>query len=149
MINKINEDLKAAMKEQNTFRLSVLRMLKSALQLEGIEKKGALTDNDVIAVIKRQVKLRKDSVAEYKKYGKVGSVESLNDEIKILNEYLPEELSEDELTKIIDKAISDVKPTSMKEMGKVMAAINTALSGKNADMSLASKLVREKLSKLN
>ena len=148
MINQINEDLKNAMKEQNTFRLSVLRMLKSALQLESIEKKSTLTDNDVIAVIKRQVKLRKDSVAEYKKYGKIGSVESLNDEIKILNEYLPEELSEEELTKVIDETISDIKPTSMKEMGKVMAALNTALSCKNADMSLASKLVKERLSKL-
>ena len=148
MINQINEDLKNAMKEKDTFRLSVLRMLKSALQLEGIAKKGELTDNDCLTVIKRQVKLRKDSIAEYEKYGKVGSVESLNEEIKILNSYLPEELSETELNSIIDNTFKELKPTSMKDMGKIMAAINNALSGKNADMSLASKMVREKLSKL-
>lgn len=145
MINQINEDLKNAMKEKDTFKLSVLRMLKSALQLEGIAKKSELTDNDCIAVIKKQVKLRKDSVLEYEKYGKIDSVESLNKEIEVLNAYLPEELSETDLVSFIDKIIASVGATSMKDMGKVMGALNAELAGKNADMSLASKLVKEKL----
>jgi len=145
MINQINEDLKNAMKEKDTFKLSVLRMLKSALQLEGIAKKSELTDNDCIAVIKKQVKLRKDSVLEYEKYGKTESVESLNKEIEVLNAYLPEELSEADLVSLIDKIIASVGATSMKDMGKVMGALNAELAGKNADMSLASKLVKEKL----
>ena len=145
MINQINEDLKNAMKEKDTFKLSVLRMLKSALQLEGIAKKSELTDNDCIAVIKKQVKLRKDSVLEYEKYGKTDSVESLNKEIDVLSAYLPEELSEADLVSLIDKIIASVGATSMKDMGKVMGALNAELSGKNADMSLASKLVKEKL----
>ena len=148
MINQINEDLKNAMKEKDAFKLSVLRMLKSALQLEGIAKKGELTDNDCMNVIKKQVKLRKDSVSEYEKYGKMDSVESLNKEIEILNTYLPEELSEADLTALIDKIIDEVKPTGMKDMGKVMASLNAQLVGKNADMSLASQLVKSKLNNL-
>ena len=145
MLNQINEDLKMAMKEQDAFKLSVLRMLKSALQLEGIAKKGELTDSDVISVIKKQVKLRKDSVLEYEKYGKNESVQSLNKEIEILSTYLPEEMSEDDLVKIIDSIFAEVNPTGMKDMGQVMKLLNEKLVGKNADMGLASQLVRTKL----
>ena len=148
MLNQINEDLKNAMKEKDTFKLSVIRMLKSALQLEGIAKKSELTDNDVIAVIKKQVKLRKDSAAEYEKYGKMESVESLNKEIEILNTYLPQEMSEADLTKLIEDIFAEVQPTGMKDMGKIMGSLNAKLVGKNADMGLASKLVKEKLSNM-
>ena len=82
MYEKINEDLKVAMKEKDTFKLSVLRMLKSALQLEQISKKHELDDNEVSTVLKKQVKIRKDSLAEYEKYGKTDSVKQLEDEIK-------------------------------------------------------------------
>ena len=74
---KINDDLKSAMKEKDAFKLSVLRMLKSALQLEKIAKKHELDDNEIITVIKKQVKLRKDSILEYKKYNKEESVKDL------------------------------------------------------------------------
>ena len=85
MYEKINEDLKVAMKEKDTFKLSVLRMLKSALQLEQISKKHELDDNEVSTVLKKQVKIRKDSLAEYEKYGKTDSVKQLEDEIEILS----------------------------------------------------------------
>lgn len=145
MYEKINEDLKNAMKEKDTFKLSVLRMLKSALQLEQIAKKHELDDNEIAAVLKKQVKVRKDSLEEYKKYGKTELVESLEKEIAILDAYLPEEMSEREITKVVEAVIDEVKPTSMKDMGIVMKKVNEQLIGKNADMSLVSKLVKEKI----
>ena len=91
MIENINNDLKNAMKEHDTFKLSVLRMLKSALQLEQIAKKHELDDSEVSSVIKKQVKVRKDSIEEYKKYGKEDSVKDLEKEVEILSSYLPEQ----------------------------------------------------------
>ena len=146
MYEKINEDLKNAMKEKDTFKLSVLRMLKSALQLEQIAKKHELDDNEVAAVLKKQVKVRKDSLEEYKKYDKAELVESLEKEIAILDAYLPEEMNKEDITKVVEDAINEVKPTSMKDMGLVMKKVNELLVGKNADMSLVSKLVKERLS---
>ena len=145
MYEKINEDLKVAMKEKDTFKLSVLRMLKSALQLEQISKKHELDDNEVSAVLKKQVKIRKDSLEEYEKYGKTDSVKQLEDEIEILSNYLPEELDAKSVEALVDEAINEVNPSSMKEMGLVMKKINELLVGKNADMSLVSKLVKEKI----
>ena len=145
MYEKINEDLKNAMKEKDTFKLSVLRMLKSALQLEQIAKKHELDDNEIAAVLKKQVKVRKDSLEEYKKYGKADLVESLEKEISILDIYLPEEMSESEISEIVKSAMEEIKPTSMKDMGLVMKKVNELLVGKNADMSLVSKLVKEQI----
>lgn len=145
MYEKINEDLKNAMKSKDTFKLSVLRMLKSALQLEQISKKHELDDNEIAAVLKKQVKVRKDSLEEYKKYDKADEVAKLEEEISVLSAYLPEELSEEEIEKIVLSAIDEIKPTSMKDMGLVMKKVNELLVGKNADMSLVSKLVKEKI----
>ena len=145
MYNKINEDLLVAMKNKNTFELSVLRMLKSALQLEKIAKKEDLNDKEVINVLKKQVKIRKDSVQEYKKYNKNDVAETLEKEIAVIEKYLPQELGEDELKKIIETAFQDVNPQSMKDMGLIMKNINENLENKNADMSLVSKLVKERL----
>lgn len=145
MYNKINEDLLVSMKNKNTFELSVLRMLKSALQLEKIAKKEDLNDKEVINVLKKQVKIRKDSVQEYKKYNKNDVVETLEKEIAVIEKYLPQELGEDELKKIIETAFQDVNPQSMKDMGLIMKNINEKLENKNADMSLVSKLVKERL----
>ena len=148
MNTKINEDLKVAMKEKDAFKLSVLRMLKSALQMEQIAKKHELSDAEVSAVIKKQVKVRKDSIIEYQKYGKDESVKNLEEEIAILDAYLPEEMTQEEVEKVIDVVFTSVKPTSMKDMGMVMKSVNEALADKNADMSLFCKLVKEKLSKM-
>lgn len=145
MYEKINEDLKNAMKEKDTFKLSVLRMLKSALQLEQIAKKHELDDNEIAAVLKKQVKVRKDSLEEYKKYDKTELVESLEKEIAILDAYLPEEMSESEISEIVKSAVEEIKPTSMKDMGLVMKKVNELLVGKNAEMSLVSKLVKEQI----
>ena len=144
MNNKIAEDLKLAMKSGDKFKLSVLRMLKSALQLESISKKHELSDDEVMSVIKKQVKTRKDSIEEFKKYNKTEEVAKLEQEIEILNAYLPEEMTEEEIIKVIDEVFNELKPTSMKEMGMVMKELNTKIT--NADMSLVSKFVKERLS---
>ena len=149
MYEKINEDLKKAMKEKDTFSLSVLRMLKSALQLEQINKKHELDDNEVSQVLKKQVKVRKDSLEEYKKYNKEELVESLEKEIILLSKYLPEEMSSEEIVKVVDEAITSLNATSIKDMGVVMKKVNELLEGKNADMSYVSKTVKEKLASKN
>ncbi len=140
----IANDLKNAMKSGDKFKLSVLRMLKSALQLDSISKKHELSDEEVLNVIKKQVKTRKDSIEEFKKYNKMEEVAKLEQEIEILDAYLPEEMTEEEIKKVIDEVFAELKPTSMKEMGMVMKELNTKIT--NADMSLVSKLVKERLS---
>ena len=142
----ILKDMTTAMKEQDKFNLSVLRMLKSALQLEKINLKHDLSDEEVMVVIKRQVKQRKDSMAEYEKYGKVEEVDNLKKEIECLSKYLPAELSEEEINKQLDVIFDELKPESMKDMGRVMKEA-TARLGAGADGSLVSKLVRERLNK--
>ena len=144
MNDKITEELKNAMKSGDKFKLSVLRMLKSALQLEKINQKHDLTDEETMAVIKKQVKIRRDSMEEFKKYDKLEEVEKLTKEIAILNTYLPREMTEEEIKKVIDVVFAEIKPTSMKEMGLIMKELNGKLT--NADMYLVSKLVKERLS---
>lgn len=144
MNEKIANDLKDAMKNGDKFKLSVIRMLKSALQLEKINKMHDLTDDEVVAVIKKQVKMRKDSITEFEKFGKTEEVQNLQKEIEILNVYLPEEMSEEQILKVIDEVFSELKPTSMRDMGNVMKELNAKIT--NADMSLVSKLVKERLS---
>jgi uncharacterized protein YqeY len=144
MLDTIIKDLTTAMKEQDKFRLSVLRMLKSALQMEKISKKHDLSDEEVITVIKRQVKTRKDSMEEYKKYNKEEEVQNLTKEIEILNEYLPAEMSDEDINKALDAIFEELKPESIKDMGKVMKEA-TAKIGASADMSKVSNLVRSRL----
>ena len=144
MYEKINEDLKNARKEKDTFKLSVLRMLKSELINES--RKGSLhelTDEDVLKVIKKGVKTRKDSIEEYTNYGKLETATELQKEIDVLNKYLPAELSEEEIIKIVDEVFEEVKPSSMKDMGNLMKIISSRIT--NADMSLVSKIVKDKL----
>jgi len=145
MMENVAKDLTSAMKEQDKFTLSVLRMLKSALQLEKISKKHDLTDDEVITVVKRQVKTRKDSISEYEQYNKMEEVENLKKEIEVLSKYLPPELSKEEIEKVLDDIFAEIKPESIKDMGKIMKEA-TAKLGNAADMSLVSSLVKEKLS---
>lgn len=144
MNTEIAEDLKKALKSGDKFKLSVLRMLKSALQLETISQKHDLSDEEVRNVIKKQVKMRKDSMAEFKKYGKNEEMAKLEQEIEILNTYLPAEMTEEEINKVIEEVFGNLNPTSMKDMGNIMKALNARIT--NADMSLVSKMVKERLS---
>lgn len=145
MLEKINEELKNSMKSGDKFKLSVLRMLKSALQNEAINKKSELTDEDVLTVLKRQVKQRNDSLKEYEELGKEEMVLTLKQEIEIINSYLPEEASIEQINSVIDEAFEKLNPTSMKEMGMVMRYVTENLA--NADMTKVSAIVKERLSK--
>ena len=145
MFEKITKDLTEAMKAKDTFRTSVLRMLQSALKNEEINKKSPLTDDEVLAIIKKQVKTRKDSMNEYASYNRMDLADSLQKEIDILNEYLPEELSDEELEKIVKETITKVKAESIKQMGMVIKTISSEY-GARCDMAKVSKLVKERLS---
>ena len=147
MKDRILKDMVAAMKSQDKLRLSVLRMVKGAIQLEEINKKSELTDEDVIGVLSKQIKTRKESIAEFEKGNRFDLIEQTNMEIAILNEYMPAQLSEEEVIKIIDDAFDKVNPTSQSDMGKIMGIITPLLKGK-ADMSSVSKKVKEKLSNI-
>ena len=141
---KITSDMKEAMKNQDKFSLSVLRMLKSALQLEGIQLKKELTDDEILAVIKRNVKQRKDSMVEFQKYGKTEEVENLEKEISLLKTYLPEELSEKQIEEIICQVFDEMQPQSIKDMGRIMKELTSKI-GTQADMSVVSSMVKAKL----
>lgn len=144
MIAKIDEDLKLALKNQDKFTLSVLRMLKSEFINES--RKGTLhelSDEEAIKVIKRQVKTRKDSISEYTSYGKTDLAKELEKEVEILSKYLPEEMTEEEIIKVIDSAFEELKPTSMKDMGAVMKMVSSKLT--NADMAFVSKTIKDRL----
>ena len=141
---RINNDLKEAMKSKDSFRLSVIRMVKGAMQLAKPNPREELTDDDVITVISKQIKMRNDTIKEFEAAGRSDLVEQNKKEIEILNAYMPKQLSEEELTEIIDKVFEEVKPTSQKDMGLIMKNISPLVKGK-ADMSLVNKLVKERL----
>ncbi len=146
MFEKVNNDLVAAMKSGDKFTLSVLRMLKSAIIYEQTNgEKHELTDDDIMSVIKKQVKTRKTSMEEYLSYDRKDLADNLQKEIDILSKYLPEELSDEELIKIIDEIIIELKPDGMKGMGMVIKAAS-AKCGAAADMKKVSSIVKEKLS---
>lgn len=142
--DRIYQDIVAAMKAKDKDKLSVLRMLKGSLQLENINKGKELTDDVVIDVISREIKQRKESIAEFTKGGREDLANETAKEIEILKAYLPEQLSEEEIEKIIDQVFASVAPTSAKDMGKVMKEVTPLVKGK-ADMSRVSALIKERL----
>ncbi len=147
MRNKLLSDLTNAMKNQDKETLSVLRMVKGAMQLEEINKKHELNDEEFIDVISKQIKTRKESIIEFEKANRTDLLEQTRKEIDILSKYLPEQLSEDEVLKIIDEAFNTVKPSSTSDMGKLMGFVTPKVKGK-ADMSFVSKNIKERLSNL-
>ena len=147
LVERINEDMKLAMKAQDKETLNVVRMIKSAIQMAKIELKHDLTDEEVIDVVSKQIKMRKDSIVEFSKASRSDLVEQYNKEITILNKYMPEQLSSDEVVKIIDDAFTLINPTSQKQMGLIMKEVNPKVRGKY-DMGEVSKLIKDKLSNL-
>ena len=146
MRNQILEDLKTAMKNQDKERLSVIRMVKGAIQMSELNKKHELSNEEVIDVISKEIKSRKDSISEFEKGGREDLIEKTQSEIDILKEYLPKQLTETEINQIIDKVFDEVKPESSKDMGKIMKVLTPQVKGK-ADMGLISKIVKEKIEK--
>lgn len=141
---RINNDLKEAMKNKDSFKLSVIRMVKGAMQLEKANPRAELTDDDVIKVLSKQIKMRKESITQFENAGREDLAEQNRRELEILSAYMPEQLSLEELTKIIDKVFDEVKPTSVKDMGMIMKSLSPLVKGK-ADMSLVNQIIKERL----
>lgn len=144
MRNQILEDLKEAMKAQDKLKLSVIRMVKAAIQMEELNTKRELTDEEVIGIIEKQIKTRKESILEFEKGNRTDLMEQTNKEIDLLKIYMPEPFSEEEVMDLIEKVFEEVKPTGSSDMGKVMGRITPLLKGR-ADMSTVSKIIREKI----
>lgn len=142
---RINEDLKVYMKSKDTFKLGAVRMVKGAVQLEKINlKREELSDDEIIKLISKQIKMRKDSIAEFTKAGRDDLVQQNEKEIDVLKEYMPEEMSEEEVINIINEAISSTGASNIKEMGKVMREVTPKVSGR-FDMGRVSSIIKEKL----
>ena len=147
MRERILNDLVSAMKNKDKETLTVLRMVKGAIQLEEINKKQELNDEDVIAVLSKQIKTRKESIVEFEKASRNDLITQTQSEIEILSKYMPEQLSEEEVLKVIDEAFNTINPEKPSDMGKLMGFVTPKLKGK-ADMSFVSKTIKEKLANL-
>ncbi|MEM8956026.1 MAG: GatB/YqeY domain-containing protein [Verrucomicrobiota bacterium] len=146
--DQIMDDIKDAMKAKDTVALTVLRALKSAIKYAAIEQGGAdavLNETDSLAVIRKQIKQRQDSIQSYKEGGRQDLADSEAAEIAVLEKYLPASLSDDEITALVDASISEIGATSKKEMGAVMKLLQEKAAGR-ADNKILSQKVMEKLS---
>src|SRR5438445_2941798 len=144
----VDEDLKEAMRARNASKLGVLRMLKSALSYAAIERSGAegkLTDAETAQVIRKQVKQRQDSIESFEKGGRAELAAKEKEELSILNTYLPQAMSADELAKVVRETIAEVGATSKAQMGAVMKALQTKVAGR-ADGKMLSAEVQKQLS---
>ena len=144
MRERILNDLKEAMKAQDKEKLSVIRMLKGSIQMEELNKKHELTDEEVINVVTKEIKSRRDSIKEFEKGNRNDLIEKTAAEIDILKAYLPEQLSEEEVLQIINEAFDIVKPESPRDMGKIMKEVSPKLKGRY-DMGKVSSIIKEKL----
>ena len=144
---KIFNDYKEAMKNRDTLKSSVLSFLRAAMMNTAIEKKKKnLDDNDVIAVIKKQIKQRQDSIEQFQKGNRQDLADKEIKELGILKAYLPEELAQDEIKEIIEEAVLSTAASGIKDMGRVMKEVTVRIAGR-ADGKLVSDLVKERLSK--
>ena len=142
---QIVSDLTAAMKAQDAARTSTLRMVKAAMMNRQIEKGAELDDNDMQKLLSSLVKQRRDSIEQYEKAGRQELVDKESAEVSVIETYLPRAASQEEIEQAVTAAIAETGASSMKDMGKVMKAAQTALAGKNADGRLVSEVVKSKL----
>lgn len=146
LLERLNNDMKQAMKSKEKDKLSVIRMLKAAVQNEAIKLgKHTLSEEEELTVLSREFKQRKDSLHEFEKAGRDDLAEKVHEEMTVVETYMPKQLSEEELSELVKATISEVGANSKAEMGKVMAAVMPKVKGK-ADGSLVNKLVQQHLS---
>lgn len=145
-IEQINDDLKVAMKDKNEVVISTLRMLKSSIKNREIEIGHDLKNEEIGEVVAKSVKQRKDSIGEYQKGDRNDLVKKEQKEISVLEKYLPKQLDEAEINKIIDVVIKSTGANGTQDIGKIMGKIMPQVKGKT-NGSLVSKLVRDKLSR--
>ena len=146
-IDDLQKEMIECMKNKDTLKLNVLKMVKGAIQLEKINNGRELNDELFIDVVVKQIKERSESIEEFKKGNRQDLVDETSKEIDILMNYMPEQLSDEEVDSIIDDIINNVQPKGMQEMGKIMGMISPLVKGK-ADLGAVSSKIREKLSNL-
>lgn len=141
---RLANDLKEAMKTKDQLRKDVITMIRSDIKQIEVDKRIELGDDGIIEIVSRQVKQRRDALEEFQKGGREDLVEQTQQELKILMEYLPEQLSEAEIERIVGETIDEVGASSIKEMGKVMAAVMPKLKGR-ADGKIVNQIVKQRL----
>ncbi|AGA58486.1 MAG: GatB/YqeY domain-containing protein [Thermobacillus sp.] len=145
LAERLNEDLKLAMKSQDKFKLSVLRMVRAAIKNQEIERKRALDDSEVIDVLSREIKQRRDSLQDFETAGRTDLAEQASAEIEIISAYLPKPLTDEEVTALVQQTIQETGASSKADMGKVMAALMPKVKGR-ADGKLVNQIVSKHLS---
>ena len=141
---KLQEDLKSSMKNKDTVKKSVVTLIRAAIKQHEVDNRVELADDAIIDIISKQLKQRKDSLAEFEKANRDDLVEETKSEIQVLEGYLPQQLSEEELEKIVIETIAEVGATSMKDMGKIMTTIKPKTAGR-ADGRKINELVKKNL----
>ena len=144
LMEKLTADMKEAMKQGEKERLSVIRLVRSAVRQAEIDGKKTLSDDEIIGVITKEVKMRRDSIEEFERGGRSDLVEKTQAEIAILMPYLPAQLSPDEVRQIVETAVAEVGATTAKDMGKVMGVLMPRVKGR-ADGKLVNEIVRSLL----
>lgn len=141
---RLNEDMKQAMKSQDKFKLSTIRMVRSTIKNLEIDLKRTLDDNEVLDILSREIKQRKDALQEFEKAGRDDLAASLKAEVQIIAEYLPEQLTEEEIKVIVQQTIQETGATSKADIGKVMSALMPKVKGR-ADGKLVNQAVQQLL----
>lgn len=147
MKERLQKDLISAMKEHNRKKADTIKSVKAAIQMEEINSKKELSEEEMLSIVTKQVKLRKDAVKDFEKAGRQDLIDSYNEEIDILSEYLPKPLTMEEINSIIDEAFNVVNPKAQSDMGKIMKEISPKLKNR-ADMGEVNKIIKEKLSQI-
>ncbi|MBD0325990.1 MAG: GatB/YqeY domain-containing protein [Pyrinomonadaceae bacterium] len=143
---RIIADLTAAMKSKDTARTSTLRMMKASVMNREIEKGGALTDEELTKALQSLVKQRRDSIEQYEKAGRQELAAKEREEIEVIEAYLPQAATREEIERAVDEAVKETNASSMREMGAVMKAVQARLAGRSADGRTVSEIVKARLS---
>ncbi|MDP2572883.1 GatB/YqeY domain-containing protein [Vibrio penaeicida] len=144
LIDKLKDEQKLAMKAKDKPRLGTIRLALSAIKQREVDERITLSDDDILAVLTKMVKQRRDSVAQFESAGRQDLADAEKTEITVLEDFMPQPLTEEEVAALIDAAITESKPAGMQDMGKVMGVLKPQIQGR-ADMGKVSGLVRSKL----
>lgn len=144
LIDTLKEEQKLAMKAKDKTRLGTIRLALSAIKQREVDEQITLSDDDILAVLTKMVKQRRDSVTQYEAANRQDLADAELAEIRVLEDFMPQPLSDDEVAALIDNAITESNPAGMQDMGKVMAVLKPQIQGR-ADMGKVSGLVRAKL----
>lgn len=145
LTERLNDDMKQAMRNKDKFRLSVIRMIRSSIKNIEVNERRTPDDNEVLDILNREVKQRKDSLQEFEKAGRDDLASDVKVEIEIIHEYLPQQLNEEEVNAIVKQTINEVGASSKADMGKVMGALMPKVKGR-ADGKLVNEIVQQQLS---